>query len=201
MLVIILALSAFAQNDKTAQTILDEVSARTKSYKTIRIEFEYTMVNKAQNINDSFKGVLISKGDRYKLTFSGQDIISDGKTSWTYLKDANEVQINTANSSEDSFTPTNLLNTYTENYKARLTSETAREQIIELTPLQKKTFNKVMITIDKTRKMVQKISIYDKNGSIYTYAVNKFETDLPFSDNLFTFNASQYPGVEEIDMR
>ncbi|HAH57211.1 MAG TPA: hypothetical protein DCL86_03620, partial [Bacteroidales bacterium] len=93
------------------------------------------------------------------------------------------------------------LNTYTENYKARLTSETAREQIIELTPLQKKTFNKVMITIDKTRKMVQKISIYDKNGSIYTYAVNKFETDLPFSDNLFTFNASQYPGVEEIDMR
>ncbi|HAH57210.1 MAG TPA: gliding motility protein, partial [Bacteroidales bacterium] len=82
-----------------AQTILDEVSARTKSYKTIRIEFEYTMVNKAQNINDSFKGVLISKGDRYKLTFSGQDIISDGKTSWTYLKDANEVQINTANSS------------------------------------------------------------------------------------------------------
>ncbi|MDY0342776.1 MAG: outer membrane lipoprotein carrier protein LolA [Lentimicrobium sp.] len=201
LLAVMLAVGTFAQNDKKAQTILDEVSAKTKSYKTIRIEFDYTMINKAQNINDSFKGVLISKGDRYKLTFSGQDIISDGKTSWTYLKDANEVQINNADSGEDSFTPTNLLSSYTENYKAKLASETAKQQIIELIPLQKKTFNKVIITIDKSRKMVQQIAIYDKNGSIYTYAVHKFETDLPFADNLFTFNASQYPGVDEIDMR
>ena len=201
MLALLLAVGTFAQSDKKAQTILDEVSAKTKSYKTIRIEFDYTMVNKAQNINDSFKGVLISKGDRYKLTFSGQDIISDGKTSWTYLKDANEVQINTADTGEDSFSPTNLLSSYTQNYKAKLAGETAKQQIIELIPLQKKTFNKVMITIEKARQMVQEIAIYDKNGSIYTYTVNKFETNLPFADNLFIFNAAQHPGVDEIDMR
>lgn len=201
MLAILFAVGAFAQTDKKAQTILNEVAAKTKSYKTIRIEFDYTMVNKAQNINDSFKGVLVSKGDSYKLTFSGQEVISNGKTTWTYLKDANEVQINTVDKGDDSFTPNNLLSSYNENYKAKLASETDKQQIIELTPLQKKTFNKVMVTIDKARKMVKQISIYDKNGSIYTYAVNKFETDLPYADNLFTFNASQYPGVDEIDMR
>ncbi|GAB1403096.1 hypothetical protein MASR1M74_02740 [Lentimicrobium sp.] len=201
ILAVIMACNTFAQNDKKAQAILDNVAAKTKSYKTIRIEFDYSMVNKAQNIDDSFKGVLISKGDRYKLTFSGQEIISDGKTSWTYLKDANEVQINNADSGEDSFTPTNLLSTYTENYKARLTSETAKEQIIELIPLQKKNFNKVIVTIEKARSMLQKISIYDKNGSIYTYTVHKFETDLPFTDSQFVFQASKHPGIETIDMR
>jgi len=84
--------SAMAQSDKKARAILDEVSAKTKTYKTIRIEFAYNMVNTAQKINDTYKGVLISKGDKYKLSFSGQDVISDGKTAWTFLNDANEVQ-------------------------------------------------------------------------------------------------------------
>jgi len=43
-------LPVYAQTDKKARTILDEVSAKTKAYKTIRIEFTYKMENKAQNI-------------------------------------------------------------------------------------------------------------------------------------------------------
>jgi len=145
--------------------------------------------------------VLISKGDKYKLSFSGQDVISDGNTAWTYLKDANEVQINDVIKDEDSFTPTNLLNTYNDNYKAKLLQDKGNQQILELVPNLKKNFNKVKVTIEKARKVVSSISIYDKNGSVYTYKVNKFETDLPFSDNLFTFKVSDYPAVEVVDMR
>ncbi|HPG32694.1 MAG: outer membrane lipoprotein carrier protein LolA [Lentimicrobiaceae bacterium] len=198
---LIFAFSSMAQSDKKARTILDEVSAKTKTYKTIRIEFAYNMENKAQKINDTYKGVLISKGDKYKLSFSGQDVISDGKTAWTFVKDANEVQINNVSKDDDSFTPTNLLSTYNENYKAKLLQETAKQQIIELTPIKKKNFNKVKITIERAKKMVSSISIFDKNGSVYTYSVNKFETDLPFNDNTFVFKAAEHPGVETVDMR
>ena len=38
-----LAISAFAQNDKKATAILDEVSVKTKAYKTIKIDF--TMIS------------------------------------------------------------------------------------------------------------------------------------------------------------
>jgi outer membrane lipoprotein-sorting protein len=201
MIALVFATTAFTQSDKKARTILDEVSAKTKTYKSIRIEFTYKMENTAQKINESYKGVLISKGDKYKLSFSGQDVISDGKTVWTHVKDANEVQVNDVSKDDDSFTPTNLLSTYNENYKARLIQETAKQQIIELLPIQKKNFNKVKVTIETAKKMVSSLLIYDKNGSIYTYTVGKFETDLPFSDNTFVFKPSDHPGVEVVDMR
>jgi len=201
MFAMLFVTTAFTQSDKKARTILDEVSAKTKTYKTIRIEFTYKMQNTAQKINESYKGVLISKGDKYKLSFSGQDVISDGKTVWTFLKDANEVQVNDVSKDDDSFTPTNLLNTYNENYKAKLLQETAKQKIIELTPLKKKNFNKVKVTIENDKKMVSSLLIYDKNGSIYTYQVGKFESDLSFSDNTFTFKTDDYPGVEVVDMR
>ena len=201
LLSLLFFLPAYAQTDKKARTILDEVSAKTKAYKTVRIEFTYKMENKAQNIDDSFKGVLISKGDSYKLSFSGQEIFSNGKTVWTYLKDANEVQINNASKEDDSFTPNNLLSSYNENFKARLLEETSKQQVIELSPIQKKNFNKVRVTIERARKMVSSITIYDKNGSTYTYTVNKFETNLPFTDGMFVFKPEDHPGVDEIDMR
>jgi outer membrane lipoprotein carrier protein len=200
-LTFLLTFSLTAQVDKKAQSILNDVSASTKSYKTIRIEFTYKMENTAQKINDSYKGVLVSKGDKYKLTVSGQDVISDGKTVWTYLKDANEVQVNSVGENEDSFTPTSLLSSYTENFKSKFIKETSTEQIIELIPIQKKNFSKVKVTIDKAKKMVNSLVIYDKNGSVYSYIVNKMEVNQNFYDTMFTFKPADHPGVEVIDMR
>lgn len=197
----IVATVLYSQNDKKARAALDEVSAKTKTYSSIRIEFTYKMENTSQKINDSYKGVLISKGDRYKLSFSGQEVISDGKTVWTFLKDANEVQINNVSTDGDSFTPTNLLNTYNDNYKAKLIEENAKHKVIELVPIQKKNFNNVKVTIENARKMVSSLSIFDKNGSVYTYQVNKFESNLPYTDNSFVFKKEEHPGVEVIDMR
>lgn len=199
--VMILALALTAQTDKKAESILNGVSATTKSYKTIRIEFTYKMENVSQKINDSYKGVLISKGNKYKLTVSGQDVICDGKTVWTFLKDANEVQINNLSDSEESINPTNLLTTYTKNFKSKLIKETPQQQIIELTPIEKKSFNKVKVTIDRAKKMINTLAIYDKNGSVYSYIVNKMDVNQNFYDSMFTFKLADHPGVEEIDMR
>jgi outer membrane lipoprotein-sorting protein len=199
--ILLIVISLSAQTDNNAQKILKEVSEKTKSYNTIRLEFTYKMENTAQNINDSYKGVLVSKGDKYKLSVSGQDVISDGKTVWTYLKDANEVQVNTVSEDEESINPTNLLSSYNENFKSKVVKETPQEQIIELTPIKKKNFNKVKVTIDRAKKSVTSLSIYDKNGSVYSYIVNKMDVNQNFYDNMFTFNTSAHPGVEVIDMR
>lgn len=199
--ILLFTICAFAQNDNKAQAILKEVADATKKHNTIRIEFTYKMENAAQKINDSYKGVLVSKGDKYKLTVSGQDVISDGKTVWTFLKDANEVQVNNAGEDADAITPNNLLSAYTKNFKAKLIKESATEQIIELTPVQKKNFNKVKVVIDRNKKMINTLSIFDKNGSVYSYIVNKMDVNQNFYDNMFTFKPADHPGVEVIDMR
>ncbi len=199
-IIALLTIAGIAQNDK-ARSILDDVSARTKAYKSIKIDFTYKMENPGQNINESFSGTLFSKGDSYKLLFSGQEVISDGKTVWTFLKDAGEVQVNEATKDDDSFTPTNLLSTYSDNFKAKLINEDSKQYVIELTPVQKKNFNKVKVIIDKAKKNISSLTIFDKNGSTYTYTVKKFETDAAFKDSMFTFKAEDHPGVDVIDMR
>jgi outer membrane lipoprotein carrier protein len=197
-----LSFAAFAQSDSKATTILDEVSAKTKAYKSIRIDFTYTMENKKEKINDKFSGSLLSKGDRYKLTVARQDVICDGKTIWTYLKDANEVQINTAGQDDDSFTPTKLLSNYTKDYKSKFIEEKGNSQIIELYPIAKgKSYSKVKLSIDKAKKQIQQFIIYDRGGSIFTYNVNKFITDQVISDKEFAFNKAEHPGVSVDDMR
>ena len=198
----ILSVSGFAQNDKKATTILDEVSAKTKLYKTIKIDFTYAMDNAKEKIHDKFKGTLLSKGDKYKLTAAGQDVISDGKTMWTYLKDANEVQINNAGEDDDSFTPTKLLSGYGKDYKSKFIEEKGNDQIIELYPLKKgKTFTKVQLTIDKSKKQISRFIIFDRSGSTFSYIVDKFVADQVIADNVFTFNKAEHPGVEINDMR
>jgi outer membrane lipoprotein-sorting protein len=199
---LVFTISGFAQVDKKATAILDEVSVKTKSYKTIKIDFTYAMDNDKEKIHDKFKGTLVSKGDKYKLTAAGQDVISDGKTVWTYLKDANEVQINNVGDDDDSFTPTKLLSGYNKDYKSKFIEEKGNNQVIELYPLKKgKSFTKVRLTIDKTKKQISRFVIYDRNGSTFSYIVDKFVSDQAISDAVFTFNKAEHPGVEVSDMR
>ena len=201
-ILIVFSVSGIAQNDKKATAILDEVSVKTKSYKTIKIDFTYAMDNSKEKIHDKFKGTLVSKGDKYKLTAAGQDVISDGKTIWTYLKDANEVQINNVGEDEDSFTPTKMLSGYTKDFKSKFIEEKGNNQVIELYPLKKgKTFTKVRLTIDKAKKQISRFVIYDRSGSTFSYIIDKFVVDQPIADTVFTFNKAEHPGVDVNDMR
>jgi outer membrane lipoprotein carrier protein len=203
MLVMLLAgFVANGQTDKKATKILDQISAKTKAYKTIRIDFSYTMVNKKDNINDKFNGVLMSKGDKYRLSVAGQDVICDGKTIWTYLKDAKEVNINSVGEGEEGFTPTKLLTDYVKDYRAKFIKEQGNTQYIELCPLAKgKSFTKVGLNIDKARQQVSQFQIFDRGGSVFTYNVNKWITDQAIDDKQFVFNKASFPGVEINDMR
>ncbi len=212
IIVILLALitlnSAYAQrHNKKSNVILKELADKTKSYKTIKINFIYKMVNKSAKINESKKGILIVKGDKYKLNIENQTVICDGKTIWTYLEDNNEVMINSAADNDDSFSPSDLLASYNKDYKSRFIKERKRKskiiQIIDLIPLKTKerSFTKIRLKIDKTKKQIISSSIHDRNGSIYTYQINKFITNLNFKDSEFNFNPADHPGVEINDMR
>jgi len=188
--------------DKKATAILDEISAKTKAYKTLLIEFSYTMENTKEKIKDNFNGILLSKGDKYKLSIAGQEVICDGTTSWTYLKDAREVQINDVGADDDSFTPTKMLSSYNDNYRSKFIEDKNNKQVIELIPLKKgKSFSKVILTIDKLKKQVSSFVMFDKGGNTFTYMVNKFITDPPLADKEFAFNKADHPGIEVVDMR
>ena len=206
LLISVTSLAPFYVNaqsaEKKATSLLDEVTAKMKAYKTMKLEFSYSMINKSQKINMSFKGSLLAKGDKYKLNMSGQQIICDGKTAWTYQKDANEVQINEVTGDEESFTPTKFMTSYNNNYKSKLVSEKGSLQTIEMSPIKgRKNSQKVNLTLDKDSKQVKSMQVFDKNGGVFTYNIESFVTNQPIADAEFIFKASNYPKVEVIDMR
>lgn len=206
VLMFILVLPVFSQTkDAKAIALLDEVSAKTKSFKTIRADFSYTMENKQAKINEEKTGTLTLSGDKYRLKASGQEVICDGKLIWTYMKESNEVQINDLDSKDDALTPSKLLSSYNANYKSRILkdrpSKDADEVTIELIPNVIKNFTKAILVVDKAKKQVRTFMLFDKSGNTFTYKITKYQTDIPVPTSDFTFDKSKFPGVEINDMR
>jgi len=201
-----LVLGATAQvKDPKATALLDEVSAKIKSYKSIRVEFSYTMVNKQAKINESKSVTIILSGDKYRLNAAGQTVICDGKTIWTYIKESNEVQINSPDNKDDAMTPSKLLTSYNKNYKSKIIKDKNQSdpnmETIELIPNVIKTINRAILIVDKTKNQVKSFQLFDKSGNVFTYTIQKFLTDIPVSNSDFTFETAKFPGVEVIDMR
>ena len=193
--------------DSKAKIILDEVSVKTKSYTSIKAEFTFSMENKADNISESQEGTLLLKGEKYRLEIAGQEIISDGKTVWTYLKDAGEVQINEPEYEEGAINPTNIFSIYEEGFKYRFFKEEIQDgrsvQLINLYPVNanEKSFHTIRLSIDKNKKQLITIEIFGKEGNTYTYEIKKFSTNLTVEDSHFRFKPSSHPDVEVIDLR
>ena len=195
----------FAQAKKSSDDILKEVSEKTKAFSSIQINFTYNMDNPTAKVHESQTGTLLIKGDQYRLDISGQKVICDGKTVWTYIAESKEVQINAVDENEKVLTPTRLLTSYNKDYKSKLAGEVTKDgraqYVIDLKPNADKSYTGVELNVDKELSRITRIAIQDKSGNTFSYSVNKFEPNVPASDADFVFNAKDYPGVEVIDMR
>ena len=193
------------KGDKKSKEILDKVTAKTESYSTFSAEFTYKMKNAEAGIDESIEGELFVKGNFYRLLISGQIVICDGETIWTYIEDAEEVQVNSVEDSEETITPGNILTSYNENYRSKFIRESFQYgttvNVIDLIPMEGKTYYKIRVIIDKTKEQILEITIFDKNDSTYSYIINKFTPNIPIDDSEFTFNPEDYPDVDIVDMR
>ena len=194
------------QKDTKAQQILDGVSQKYKSYKSVQADFTLKVEDGQSTTKDQQNGTLYVKGDKYKLKINNQEITSDNKTVWTFLKDANEVQINTFEKDENSISPSEIFTIYEKNFLYAFSDEKTIGgkvmQFIDLTPNDKaKPYFKVRLAIDKAAKAIQSAIVFDKNGNRYTYEIKKFTPNPDISDAFFSFDTKQYPGIEVVDLR
>jgi outer membrane lipoprotein-sorting protein len=194
-----------AQNVAKAKEILNKVSAKYRSYKTIKADFTYTMDDKADKIKDEQKGTLFLKGKKFRLDLNGQQVLCDGSTLWTYVKENNEVSINNYTTKVMDIDPTQMFTMYEKGFLyAYMGEETVKGKsysLIELTPTDKKqSFFKVKLYIDKSNNIFRSM-IYDKSGTIYTYEINNLVTNAAMDDKSFVFDKTKYPKVSVVDLR
>jgi outer membrane lipoprotein-sorting protein len=201
-------MSVMAQSEAKAKAILAEVSKKYRSYDVIKTEFSYTLENPEAKIKEVQAGTLIvkSKLNKYKVILKGQELISDGKSQWTYLKADKEVQVSEVDNSADALNPAKLFTIYEKGFKSLYTNDTKVNgkmvHNIDLSPTDtKRSFFKVKLQIDKLNKQIVNAIIFDKNGNRYTYSIKTFTPNIKVPESTFAFDAKLYPGVEVVDLR
>lgn len=199
------AIQINAQDDPKAKSILDNLSKKTKAYTSIKAEFLLTITSKKDGVNESQSGSIQLKGNKYNLSIKGQEVISDGKTVWTYIKESEEVHINTISNDENdgTFSPDKLFTLYETGFKYKYVEEKNNIHSINLYPkdASSKAFHRITLFVDKIKNEIKEVKVYGKDGSEATYKIKTFTTNTALPDSLFTFDKAKHPKVEIIDLR
>ncbi len=195
-------LNTMAQGDKKSTAILDAMSVKYQNMKSFQALFTYTADG-----GKPLKGDVTVKGSKYKLKVAGQEIYNDGKLMATYIKETNEVNLQDFDPADaGGLDPTKIYSAYKKGYKYAYIQEkkvgTRAVDVIELTSTSKNSqVAKVQLWIDKLDKTIKTWKIIQNNGNSIDYKVDQFQPNVAVTDNFFTFNAKQYPGVEVVDLR
>jgi outer membrane lipoprotein-sorting protein len=206
ILFVLFSFNASAQ-DKKAKDLLDQVTAKIKSYSNISIDFKYTLNNAKENINQESKGSVILKDNMYVLNLMGVTKIFDGKKTYTINPEDEEITISKFDEKdENAITPSKMLTFFNKGYKFTwdiLQNVKGRKiQYIKLTPNNPKDQRKeILLGIDTQTKNIYTLIETGRNGTKTVLTVNSFKTNQPLSKNQFTFVESKYPNyyINKID--
>jgi outer membrane lipoprotein-sorting protein len=194
-------------NDPEAKKILDAVSAKFRSFKSVKANFTLKVEGSNGKTTSSKTGNVLMKGQKYKVNVTGQEIFCDGSNVWTLDKSAKEVQVTKYDGNGNSITPQKIFtNFYDKDYLYKLNGDsktgTTVLREIEMTPVDKtKSFFKVYLYVDKKTNTIASTKVLEKNGNKYTISISGLKTNANVPDTEFVFDAKKYPGVELIDLR
>uniref|UniRef100_UPI0032165C16 LolA family protein n=1 Tax=uncultured Draconibacterium sp. TaxID=1573823 RepID=UPI0032165C16 len=212
IVVIIVALfvcnALWAQNTK-AKKILDEVSAKAKTFKGVSANFVFSMENKEMEIDEKNEGSIKLKGQKYcvKLPEAGVEVFSDGTTLWNYMKDGNQVTIsNIDDEGSELMDPSSIFTIYEKGFRSEFVDEkkVGAKTIyrINLFPdSDEYEVSKIEVSIDKATMMIHEATLHGTDGNLYGILVTRMESDKDFPDSDFIFDVSKYTDIEVIDFR
>ena len=206
---LMVVMNLMAQQDPKAKEVLEKLSQTTRSYKTIQIEFSFTLENKKNNVNQTNEGEVALKGKSYRLhmpVFS-TEVFCDGTTTWSYNTEAKECNITAVEENkEGSLNPANIFTIYEKGFNYTYIGEENQAgkvvQVMDLFPVDKaKEYVKVRLYVDKLKSQIAKAQTFNKDGNTYILVMKSMKTNVDFKDDYFKFVKAKYPGVEMNDMR
>jgi len=186
-----------AQNN--AEAIIRLMVNQMKSHKNVEMTYKYQVTSEGLT-TDAQQGKAWLQGNAYKVEMVEQEIVSDGKTIWTYLVDEEEVMISNAADGVDN-TPLKLLTSLDESYAATLTGMDAQgNATIELAN-PKGQYKRVTLKANASKLAINSLDVYLDDGTKLIVNIEEMKFDQELGDKFFTFDTKKHPKVDVIDMR
>lgn len=206
---ILVLLTGTASTTAQSGSVLDKVTAQYNTYKTLKADFTFRYFrNEQDKTGQSEQGkLLLDQADgKYRISTASQELISDGKSQWAVLKDADEVQITEVGAQEGSITPFNIFSFFKQGFTQQQLADVREGNlslaVIELTPTDnRRNYNKIQVRVVKSTHQLHDVTIYDKNKSRYSYSIKNLSANPALAPESFVFNKSEFPGMEIVDLR
>ena len=197
---------AKAQQTPDARKILDETASLFTSKGGVKATFKADNFTEG-NLQGSATGTMCIQGNKFQMTTPDMITWYNGETQWVYLMRNEEVNVSTPSGDELQLTnPDVSLRQYKKGfavqYKGTSTTRQAKSAYdITLTPKKKSDIQQVDLQIEKVSHIPAAITITDKNGATVSIHISKWVTGKNQADSFFSFNESDYPDAEVIDLR
>ncbi|MGY3793316.1 LolA family protein [uncultured Aquimarina sp.] len=181
-----------------AKKLLDEVSAKVKSYDNIVIGFKYALNNPAENVSQETRGDVTLLGEKYLLNLMGTEQMYDGNKLHIIIPEDEEINISSQSPEDEaSVTPSKMLTFYEDGYTSKMdivqNVQGRKIQFVKLNPIDTNSdLKEILLGIDKQTKHIYKLILMQNNGTNITITVNSFKTNQPLSSTLFVFDESKY---------
>ena len=192
-----------AQFDPEAEVLLEKMSEKYQGKKAFTSGFNQNLINEASNINENIEGIIHVKGDKYRLEIAGQIIFNDSENIWSYNQEAKEVTVTLYDPEEEEISLNNIWNLYKQGYKYGLNeNDSEGNWVVDLEPIKRgsQNFYKIRMSISPSIDLLGFV-IFEDSGNKFEYVINQLRDRSDLNDDFFTFDLSQYPGVELIDFR
>ncbi|MBQ3709982.1 MAG: outer membrane lipoprotein carrier protein LolA [Bacteroidales bacterium] len=162
--------SLFAQSNSDA---IKKLAQTIRSHKNMEVKFTYQTISGASKPEEAKEGKAYFQDKAYKVILEDQHAISDGKTTWQYIIEDEEVMVGNATDDDNPF---------------KILDNLERDDSGITADIDKKgNLKKLEIIVDEDAKLILNIT--------------EMKFDQQYSKGFFTFDKKAYPNVEIIDMR
>lgn len=201
----LLAFTSFGQEKSQSQVILDNLSKKIKSHSAFYIEFTANIKNTGTGTDENETGKGWVKADKYYASFGDNTIISNGKKTWTVIKEEKTVYEADADEDDDDIiNPKKLMTIWESGFKNKYGKETTLNgEAVHLIYLYPKNpgsvdYHTIVLYISKSDNELKKVILKMKDATRMTYRLTKYTANPEINDSKFIFEPKKYPGYEVI---
>ncbi len=193
------------RGEETAREVLEMVKMKYDSIDDAQLRFSQRTRFEMTKIEQSTAGTLfLKKGNKYRVEFNEQTIVTNGQTVWSYSVSTNQVLIDNFKLDGRSISPEKILTGAPEDFYSTLVgkeklgnSETVR---LKLIPKDDQSFiQSLKLWVDESNWLIKKAEISDVSGKQTEYYVKDVEVNIGLQDSHFTYQIPE--GVEVVDLR
>lgn len=195
--------AAVAQSgQEQAWALLDRLSEQH----SIQAAFVYSSLEQQEALGTTLQGEVTLQGEQYRLHLDQQEIVCNGTTVWTYLRDVNEVQITDCTSDPTAATPWSVLMHCRQDYTfTQLRTMEIDDRMYDVVDMvakdQQSPLSQFTVMIERDTGHIHTLEVMDREQRGHRFSVISFATGEALDETFFTFIPEDYEDIEVIDMR